>query len=235
MSREGGERAAPGHDAGLSHVVSSSHILASSASCVMVSEASPSPQPTSSWNDAVLIPYAESATTASPRRGPMPWDLPMTLTIINRSIPGWGMTCGPPGDGPFPGVTVLHGSEGAWSGYSHRTAAILAAHGFLAFPFGSSRGDEAWNAGDTADVPPRSDRGGDRRAARPRPVQRRRAAPGTPRPTSSATPSSAPPGASAVIPDGGRGTRARGLDVAGSSEDLLPTVPIGIERHRGAL
>ena len=77
----------------------------------------------------------------------------MALRIINRPLPGWGMTYGPPGDGPFPTVLVLHGSEGGWSGYSYLTAAILAAHGFLAFPFGYSRGGNVWNAGDIVDVP----------------------------------------------------------------------------------
>ncbi|SEG10429.1 hypothetical protein SAMN04487953_113111 [Billgrantia desiderata] len=48
---------------------------------------------------------------------------------------------------------VLHGSEGAWSGWSHRNAAILAAHGFLAFPFGYSSGGNAWNAGHIVDCP----------------------------------------------------------------------------------
>lgn len=49
---------------------------------------------------------------------------------------------------------VLHGSEGAWSGYSFLTAAILAAHGYLAVPFGYSVGGNLWNAGDILDVPP---------------------------------------------------------------------------------
>ncbi len=68
----------------------------------------------------------------------------VSLSIISRPIPGWGMTYGPPGEGPFPGVMVLHGSEGAWSGYSYLNAAILAAHGFLAFPFGYSIGGNLW-------------------------------------------------------------------------------------------
>jgi hypothetical protein len=41
----------------------------------------------------------------------------------------------------------------AWSGWSHCNAAILAAHGFLAFPFGYSIGGNAWNAGNNIDVP----------------------------------------------------------------------------------
>ncbi|WP_024588865.1 prolyl oligopeptidase family serine peptidase [Aliihoeflea sp. 2WW] len=76
----------------------------------------------------------------------------MSLGIVRRLIPEWGTTYGPPGDGPFPSVLVLHGSEGALSGWSHRTAAILAAHGFLAFPFGYSKDGNAWNAGNIIDV-----------------------------------------------------------------------------------
>ncbi|SDN31779.1 BAAT / Acyl-CoA thioester hydrolase C terminal [Methylobacterium phyllostachyos] len=75
------------------------------------------------------------------------------LRIVNRPLAGWGMTYGPPGDGPFPTVMVLHGSEGAWSGYSYLTAAILAAHGFLTFPIGYSQGGNVWNAGNIVDVP----------------------------------------------------------------------------------
>ena len=76
-----------------------------------------------------------------------------SLCIINRPLAGWGTTYGPPGDGPFPAVIVLHGSEGAWSGYSYLNAAILAAHGFLAMPLGYSTGGNLWNAGDIVDVP----------------------------------------------------------------------------------
>ena len=75
----------------------------------------------------------------------------MELRIVRRLIPEWGTTYGPPGEGPFPAVMILHGSEGAWSGWSHRNAVILAAHGFLAFPFGYSSGGNAWNAGSIVD------------------------------------------------------------------------------------
>ncbi|WP_119166924.1 alpha/beta hydrolase family protein [Algihabitans albus] len=77
----------------------------------------------------------------------------MSLKIVRRLLPGWGATYGPPGDGPFPAVLVLHGSEGAGAGWSHRNAVLLAAHGFLAFPFGYSKGGNAWNAGSILDVP----------------------------------------------------------------------------------
>jgi acetyl esterase/lipase len=76
----------------------------------------------------------------------------MMLQVVNRPLSGLGQSYGPPGDGPFPTIMVLHGSEGAWSGYSYLTAAILAAHGFLAVPFGYSIGGDVWNAGDILDV-----------------------------------------------------------------------------------
>ena len=76
----------------------------------------------------------------------------MSLATVTRPLPGWGITYGPPGDGPFPTVMLLHGSEGAWSGYSYLNAAILAAHGFLAFPLGYSKRGNLWNAGDITDV-----------------------------------------------------------------------------------
>jgi pimeloyl-ACP methyl ester carboxylesterase len=79
--------------------------------------------------------------------------LTVTLAIVRRLLPEWGTTYGPPGDGPFPTVMILHGSEGAWSGWAHRNAVIMAAHGFLAFPFGYSKGGNAWNAGNIQDVP----------------------------------------------------------------------------------
>ncbi|WP_110688953.1 alpha/beta hydrolase family protein [Salinicola endophyticus] len=76
----------------------------------------------------------------------------MPLKIVRRLLPEWGTTYGPPGDGPFPTVMILHGSEGAWSGWSHRNAVLLAAHGFLAFPFGYSQGGNVWNAGSIHEV-----------------------------------------------------------------------------------
>ena len=77
----------------------------------------------------------------------------MPLKIIRRSLPDWGWGYSPPGDGPFPAILLLHGSTGKWSGWTYRTAAILAAHGFLAIPFGYSNGGNSWNAGNIIDVP----------------------------------------------------------------------------------
>lgn len=77
----------------------------------------------------------------------------MPIKILRRLIPDWGTTYGPSGPGPFPAIMIFHGSEGGWSGWSHRNAAILAAHGFLAFPIRYSQGGNAWNAGNIIDVP----------------------------------------------------------------------------------
>lgn len=67
-------------------------------------------------------------------------------------MPEWGTTYGPAGDGPFPGVMLLHGSEGGLSGWSHRLAVLLAAHGYIAYPHRYSVGGNAWNAGAIKDV-----------------------------------------------------------------------------------
>ena len=75
------------------------------------------------------------------------------LKIIMRPLAGWGVTYGPPGDGPFPAVMILHGSEGGWAGWNHVVATTLAAHGFLAMPFCYGANGSPWNAGDIADVP----------------------------------------------------------------------------------
>lgn len=75
------------------------------------------------------------------------------LGVLVRPLPGLGNAYGPPGEGPFPAVLLLHGSEGPWSGHSDVMAAILAAHGYLALPFGYSMGGNFWNAGHIRDVP----------------------------------------------------------------------------------
>lgn len=77
----------------------------------------------------------------------------MPLKIIRRTLPdiGWGYS--PSGDGPFPAILLLHGSEGRWSGWSYRNAALFASCGFLAIPFGYSNGGNTWNAGHIIDVP----------------------------------------------------------------------------------
>ena len=76
----------------------------------------------------------------------------MELSVVRRLMPDWGTTYGPAGEGPFPSVMLLHGSEGGMSGWMHRTAAILAANGFLCYPHSYSKGGNAWNAGHIEDI-----------------------------------------------------------------------------------
>lgn len=72
--------------------------------------------------------------------------------MIRRLLPDWGTTYGPSGAGPYPSVLLLHGSEGGLSGWTHRTAAILASNGFLCYPHSYSKGGTAWNAGHIENV-----------------------------------------------------------------------------------
>lgn len=73
--------------------------------------------------------------------------------IVRRAWPGWGWGYSPSGDGPFPTIVLLHGSEGAWSGWSYRNAVLFAARGFLAIPFGYAKDGNTWNAGNINDIP----------------------------------------------------------------------------------
>ncbi|WP_281685661.1 alpha/beta hydrolase family protein [Thalassobaculum salexigens] len=77
----------------------------------------------------------------------------MTSAVVCRTFGPFITGYSPPGDGPFPAILVLHGSEGGWSGWSHRNAVLLAANGFLAYPFAYSRSGNFWYAGDIVDVP----------------------------------------------------------------------------------
>ncbi len=73
----------------------------------------------------------------------------MPLTIIE--IDEVGPLYAPAGDAPVPAIMILHGAEGAGSGWSHRFAAILAAHGFGALPYAYGEGD-VFGAGDIRDI-----------------------------------------------------------------------------------
>lgn len=73
--------------------------------------------------------------------------------FVMVDIPGLGRLYEPPGDRYVPHVLVLHGSEGAWSGFAHLQAASFAARGIAALPLGYSMGGNLWNAGAIENVP----------------------------------------------------------------------------------
>ncbi|MBF9032080.1 prolyl oligopeptidase family serine peptidase [Rhodobacterales bacterium HKCCE3408] len=68
-----------------------------------------------------------------------------------EDVEGIGPLYGPEADGPGPAVAILHGSEGPGAGWSHRFAAILAAHGMRALPLAYGTGD-VWGAGEIREV-----------------------------------------------------------------------------------
>ena len=73
------------------------------------------------------------------------------MTITLKPGPLDSSLYGPADGAPAPCIIILHGSEGPGAGWSHRFAAILAAHGFWACPFGYGTGD-VWGAGAIRDV-----------------------------------------------------------------------------------
>jgi dienelactone hydrolase len=68
--------------------------------------------------------------------------------IVQSDAPGLGHVYAPAGAGRAPAILLLHGSEGRLGWLAHRDAAIFAAHGYLAAPFGYSIGDNYWIGGD---------------------------------------------------------------------------------------
>ena len=80
-------------------------------------------------------------------------DLMATQPFMIVDLPGLGRLYEPPGNTRVPHVLVLHGSEGAWSGFAHLQAAGFAARGIAALPFGYSVGGNGWNAGQIENVP----------------------------------------------------------------------------------
>lgn len=74
------------------------------------------------------------------------------ITVVQHQIDGLGHLYSPAGFGPFPGVLLLHGSEGSRGWIAHRDAAMLAARGFVAYPHPYSLGDVPWVGGDIWEV-----------------------------------------------------------------------------------
>ena len=70
------------------------------------------------------------------------------LRICQSDAPGLGHLYAPAGDGRWPAILLLHGSEGDRGWLGHREAALFAAHGFLALPFAYSSGGNPWVGGD---------------------------------------------------------------------------------------
>ncbi|MEM1273526.1 MAG: prolyl oligopeptidase family serine peptidase [Pseudomonadota bacterium] len=75
----------------------------------------------------------------------------LAVSLQLTPIAGAGPLYAPKVAGDMPCVMILHGSEGPGSGWSHRFAAILAAHGVAALPFAYGTGD-VWGAGTIHEV-----------------------------------------------------------------------------------
>lgn len=54
--------------------------------------------------------------------------------------------------GPCPSILVLHGSDGGRAGWSHWQALLFATHGFCTLAPNYSKGGNGWHAGDIVDV-----------------------------------------------------------------------------------
>jgi acetyl esterase/lipase len=74
------------------------------------------------------------------------------LRIVQQAAPGLGHFYAPAGDGPFPAMLLLHGSEGALGWLGHREAMFFAAHGWIALPLAYSVGGNFWIGGDIWNV-----------------------------------------------------------------------------------
>lgn len=75
------------------------------------------------------------------------------LRVVQSDAPGLGHLYAPSGDGPFPAILLLHGSEGSEGWIGHRCAALFAASGFIALPMPYAVGGNHWIAGDIWNIP----------------------------------------------------------------------------------
>lgn len=72
--------------------------------------------------------------------------------IVQSQASGLDHLYAPAGEGRHPALLLLHGSEGRLGWLAHREAAIFAAHGYLAAPFGYCVGGNHWIGGDIWNV-----------------------------------------------------------------------------------
>ena len=94
------------------------------------------------------------------------------LRIRQSDAAGLGHLYAPAGDGPWPAILLLHGSEARWGGWDTARPRFFAAHGYLALPFGYSAGGNPWGRRRHLRDRSRPHRGGARRPARPPVLQR---------------------------------------------------------------
>ena len=83
---------------------------------------------------------------------PTPGANAMLYPVETHPGPNRGVLYVPQGRGPAPGLVVLHGSEGGNAGWSHVFALWFAGFGFVTYPFAYGRGGNSWHAGDIVDV-----------------------------------------------------------------------------------
>ena len=76
----------------------------------------------------------------------------MAYDVEFRSGPNGTQLCLPVGEGRRPGLVLLHGSEGGLAGWNAWYALAFAHRGFVTLAFAYSKGGNAWHAGDIHEV-----------------------------------------------------------------------------------
>jgi dipeptidyl aminopeptidase/acylaminoacyl peptidase len=76
----------------------------------------------------------------------------MACTVELRSGPNGTVLNVPAGSGRRPGILFLHGSEGRFAGWSPCQALAFAHQGFVTLAFGYGKNGNAWHAGDIHEV-----------------------------------------------------------------------------------
>lgn len=91
----------------------------------------------------VVDPVSTSAQTK---------EKPMVFGVSARSGPKGVTLYVPDREGPSPAILLLHGSEGAWSGWASVQALTFAMHGFVAMAFPYGKSGNPWHASDIHDI-----------------------------------------------------------------------------------